>query len=210
MAFGRKIASDVMKVADFGKAVAVAGVAVGAAGVSAAVAGVGVGVAALELVGVSHPHIWSNAWAVGGVVIGGIGLLIAVAVVVIGLPRFTVGFFRHRAATSPPNGIPEPSSTQTVSTTAASQGDHPLGPDHVCVSKEVLAGLGEIINEIVGVPTDEVTPNKNFVDDLDIDSLSKVEIAVAAQDKFGVEISGKQLKSLTTVEDVVNFISKSS
>ena len=198
-----------MKVADFGKAVAVAGVAVGAAGVSAAVAAVGVGVAALELAGVSHPHIWSNAWAVGGVAIGGIGLLIAVAVVVIGLLRFTVGFFRHRAATSPPNGIPEPSTAQTVSTTATSQRD-PLGPDHVCVSKEVLAGLGEIINEIVGMPTDEVTPNKNFVDDLGIDSLSMVEITVAAQDKFGVEISDKQLKSLTTVEDVVNFISKSS
>jgi acyl carrier protein len=55
-----------------------------------------------------------------------------------------------------------------------------------------------------------VTPAANFVDDLDIDSLSMVEIAVAAQDKFGVEIPDEQLKDLKTVQDVVNFVSKSS
>jgi acyl carrier protein len=76
--------------------------------------------------------------------------------------------------------------------------------------QEILAGIGEIIDEIAGVPADEVTPDKNFVDDLDIDSLSMVEIAVAAQDKFGVEIPDEQLKDLKTVQDVVNFVSKNS
>jgi acyl carrier protein len=76
--------------------------------------------------------------------------------------------------------------------------------------QEILAGLAEIIDEISGVPADEVTPEKNFVEDLDIDSLSMVEIAVAAQDKFGVEIPDDQLKDLRTVQDVVNFVSKSS
>ena len=65
--------------------------------------------------------------------------------------------------------------------------------------QEILAGLGEIVEEIAGVPADEVTPSKSFVDDLDIDSLSMVEIAVAAQDKFGVEIPDDQLKDLNTV-----------
>ncbi|HJE60859.1 acyl carrier protein [Nocardiopsis sp. NPDC055551] len=74
--------------------------------------------------------------------------------------------------------------------------------------QEILAGLGEIIEEIVGTEPSEVTPEKNFVDDLDIDSLSMVEIAVAAQDKFGVEIPDDQLKDLKTVQDVVNFIQK--
>jgi acyl carrier protein len=37
-----------------------------------------------------------------------------------------------------------------------------------------------------------------------------VEIAVAAQDKFGVEIPDEQLKDLKTVQDVVNFVSKNS
>ncbi|WP_067964297.1 acyl carrier protein [Nocardiopsis trehalosi] len=74
--------------------------------------------------------------------------------------------------------------------------------------QDILAGLGDIIDEIAGVPANEVTPDKNFVDDLDIDSLSMVEIAVAAQDKFGVEIPDDQLKDLKTVQDVINFIQK--
>ena len=74
--------------------------------------------------------------------------------------------------------------------------------------QEILAGLAEIVDEIAGVPADEVTPDKNFVEDLDIDSLSMVEIAVAAQDKFGVEIPDEQLKDLKTVQDVVNFVAK--
>ncbi|MBB6349474.1 MULTISPECIES: acyl carrier protein [Nonomuraea] len=72
--------------------------------------------------------------------------------------------------------------------------------------QEILAGLGKIINEITGIPAGEVTPDKSFVDDLDIDSLSMVEIAVAAQDEFGVEIPDDQLKNLKTVQDVLNFI----
>ena len=76
--------------------------------------------------------------------------------------------------------------------------------------QEILAGLGEIVEEIACVPAAEVTPSKSFVDDLDIDSLSMVEIAVAAQDKFGVEIPDDQLKDLTTVQDVVNYVSKNA
>jgi acyl carrier protein len=75
--------------------------------------------------------------------------------------------------------------------------------------QEILAGLGEIVDEIAGVPADQVTPDKSFVDDLDIDSLSMVEIAVAAQDKFGVEIPDEQLKNLKTVQDVIVFVQKS-
>jgi acyl carrier protein len=76
--------------------------------------------------------------------------------------------------------------------------------------QEILAGLGEIIDEVAGVPAEDVTPEKTFVDDLDIDSLSMVEIAVAAQDKFGVEIPDDQLKDLTTVQDVVTFVAKNA
>jgi acyl carrier protein len=76
--------------------------------------------------------------------------------------------------------------------------------------QEILQGLGEIVDEIAGVPADEVTPEKSFVDDLDIDSLSMVEIAVAAQDKFGVEIPDDQLKDLKTVQDVVSYVHKNA
>ncbi|SDG33883.1 acyl carrier protein [Sinosporangium album] len=72
--------------------------------------------------------------------------------------------------------------------------------------QDILAGLGKIVNEITGIPASEVSPEKSFVDDLDIDSLSMVEIAVAAQDEFGVEIPDDQLKHLKTVKDVISFI----
>jgi acyl carrier protein len=72
--------------------------------------------------------------------------------------------------------------------------------------QEILSGLGEIIEEIAGVPASDVAPEKSFVDDLDIDSLSMVEIAVAAQDKFGVEIPDDELKNLKTVKDVVAYV----
>ena len=75
---------------------------------------------------------------------------------------------------------------------------------------EILEGLGEIVEEVAGVPADQVTPDKTFVDDLDIDSLSMVEIAVAAQDKFGVEIPDDQLKDLKTVQDVVDYVKRSA
>jgi acyl carrier protein len=75
--------------------------------------------------------------------------------------------------------------------------------------QEILAGLGEIVDEIAGIPADQVTPEKSFVNDLDIDSLSMVEIAVAAQDKFGVEIPDDELKNLKTVKDVVNYVQRS-
>ena len=76
--------------------------------------------------------------------------------------------------------------------------------------QDILKGLGEIVDEIAGVPADEVTPEKSFVDDLDIDSLSMVEIGVAAQDKFGVEIPDDQLKDLKTVQDVINYVHKNA
>jgi acyl carrier protein len=71
---------------------------------------------------------------------------------------------------------------------------------------EIRTGLGEIIDEVAGVPADEVTPEKSFADDLDIDSLSMVEIAVAAQDKFGVDIPDDELKNLKTVQDVIDYV----
>jgi acyl carrier protein len=73
-------------------------------------------------------------------------------------------------------------------------------------NEDILAGLAEIVEEIAGVEAAEVTPEKSFVDDLDIDSLSMVEIAVQAEDKFGVKIPDDQLAELKTVSDAVNYI----
>lgn len=74
--------------------------------------------------------------------------------------------------------------------------------------QEILAGLAQIVNEIAGVPVGDITLDKSFVDDLDVDSLSMVEIATAAEDQFGVRIPDEDLKDLKTVGDAVSFIEK--
>lgn len=53
-----------------------------------------------------------------------------------------------------------------------------------------------------------MTVEKSFVDDLDIDSLSMVEIAVQTEDKYGVKIPDEDLASLRTVGDAVAYIQK--
>jgi acyl carrier protein len=74
--------------------------------------------------------------------------------------------------------------------------------------QDILAGLAQIVNEIAGVPVGDVTLQKSFIDDLDVDSLSMVEIATAAEDHFGVRIPDDDLKDLKTVGDAVNYIEK--
>ena len=54
--------------------------------------------------------------------------------------------------------------------------------------EEITTGLAEILEEVAGVSPDDVSPEKSFTEDLDVDSLSMVEIAVQAEDKFGVKI----------------------
>ncbi len=75
-------------------------------------------------------------------------------------------------------------------------------------NEEITAGLAEIIEEVVGIEAADVTPEKSFVDDLDIDSLSMVEIAVQTEDKYGVKIPDDELANLKTVGDAVDYIAK--
>jgi acyl carrier protein len=80
---------------------------------------------------------------------------------------------------------------------------------NVTVSQEeIIAGIAEIIEEVTGIEPSEITPEKSFVDDLDIDSLSMVEIAVQTEDKYGVKIPDEDLAGLRTVGDVVSYIQK--
>jgi acyl carrier protein len=71
---------------------------------------------------------------------------------------------------------------------------------------EVLTGLAEIVNEIAGIPTEDVELDKSFTDDLDVDSLSMVEVVVAAEERFDVKIPDDEVKNLKTVGDAVNYI----
>ena len=72
--------------------------------------------------------------------------------------------------------------------------------------EEIISGLAEIVNEIAGIPTEEVTEGKSFTDDLDVDSLSMVEVVVAAEERFSVKIPDDDVKGLKTVGDAVTYI----
>ena len=76
------------------------------------------------------------------------------------------------------------------------------------MSQEILEGLAIIVNEVAGVPVEDVKADKSFVDDLDIDSLSMVEVVMAAEDKWGVKIPDSEVKNLKTVGDAVSYIEK--
>ena len=73
---------------------------------------------------------------------------------------------------------------------------------------EIRAGLAEILEEVAGVTPADATPEKSFTDDLDVDSLSMVEIVVAAEEKFGVTIPDDEVKNLKTVGDAVAYIER--
>ena len=73
---------------------------------------------------------------------------------------------------------------------------------------DTLTGLAEIVHEITGRRIADIVPAASFVDDLDIDSLSMVEVAVAAEERFGVRIPDADLAKLKTVGDAVTFIDR--
>ena len=75
-------------------------------------------------------------------------------------------------------------------------------------TEEIRSDLAEIVNEVTGIPADDVQLDKSFTDDLDVDSLSMVEVVVAAEEKFDVRIPDDAVKDLKTVGEAVAYIEK--
>jgi acyl carrier protein len=73
---------------------------------------------------------------------------------------------------------------------------------------DILGPLAEIVHEITGVAVADVTPDKSFADDLDVDSLSMVEVVVAAEERFGVRIPDDDASELRTVGDAVRYVER--
>jgi acyl carrier protein len=63
-----------------------------------------------------------------------------------------------------------------------------------------------IIVEQLGVDEEEVTPDASFVDDLGADSLDTVELVMAFEEEFGVEIPDDAAEKITTVHDAIDYI----
>ncbi len=65
-----------------------------------------------------------------------------------------------------------------------------------------------IIVEQLGVDAEEVTPEASFVEDLGADSLDTVELIMAFEEEFGVEISDDEAEKIKKVRDAVEYIDK--
>ena len=77
----------------------------------------------------------------------------------------------------------------------------------VLSSADVLARLAGIIRLVTDLPVAEVQPDRHFVDDLRIDSLSMVEILEGAAQHFGVRIEDEDAKDFVRVRDLVDYLS---
>ncbi|NLK63258.1 MAG: acyl carrier protein [Fusobacteria bacterium] len=64
----------------------------------------------------------------------------------------------------------------------------------------------EVIVEQLGVDPDQVTENASFINDLGADSLDTVELIMAFEEEFGVEIPDAEAAKLNTVKDVLDYI----
>jgi len=64
----------------------------------------------------------------------------------------------------------------------------------------------EIIVEQLGVNPEQVTPEASFVDDLGADSLDTVELVMALEEEFGLEIPDEEAEKLGSVGDAINYI----
>lgn len=69
-----------------------------------------------------------------------------------------------------------------------------------------IVGLCETIEAVTGLGPEEVTLKKNFVDDLDIDSLSIVEMSIHAEDAYGIAIPDYDLAGLRTVGELQCYL----
>ena len=68
---------------------------------------------------------------------------------------------------------------------------------------EKIAG---IIAEVLNIDPDEITPDSNFTEDLNADSLDMAQIVMAFEDELGIEIDPEDIGSIQTVSDVVEKI----
>jgi len=66
--------------------------------------------------------------------------------------------------------------------------------------------IKEIIVEQLGVDASEVTDDASFIDDLGADSLDTVELVMAFEEEFGIEIPDEEAEKLQTVKDALNFM----
>jgi len=73
-------------------------------------------------------------------------------------------------------------------------------------SQEMEMRLKKIIAERLGVKEEEIVPGASFADDLKADSLDLVELIMALEEEFGVDIPDDEAEKILTVADALNYV----
>ncbi|SDL76234.1 acyl carrier protein [Geodermatophilus siccatus] len=75
---------------------------------------------------------------------------------------------------------------------------------------ELEEGLAEVLGTVAGIERADVAPERSFTEDLGIDSLTMVEVVVAAEDRFGVLVPDDDWARFTTVGDALRYLEQST
>ena len=78
------------------------------------------------------------------------------------------------------------------------------------MADEIASKVKEIIIEELGVDAEKVTNDASFVDDLGADSLDTVELVMAFEEEFDLEIPDEDAERMRTVADVISYVSASN
>jgi acyl carrier protein len=73
---------------------------------------------------------------------------------------------------------------------------------------EVLEKIQKIVSEQLGVDVGEVKPEANFQNDLGADSLDTVELVMALEEEFDIEIPDEDAEGISTVQSAIDYINK--
>ena len=71
---------------------------------------------------------------------------------------------------------------------------------------DIEAAVKQIVIEHLGIDESKVTPESKFIDDLGADSLDTVELVMAFEEKFNIEIPDDAAETIQTVKDAIDFI----
>lgn len=76
----------------------------------------------------------------------------------------------------------------------------------MALPEETVGKIKALIAEQLGVDLDQVTDDASFIDDLGADSLDTVELVMALEEEYGVDIPDEDVEKVTTVKDIIAYI----
>lgn len=74
------------------------------------------------------------------------------------------------------------------------------------MSEEIMEKIVKVVVEKLGVKEEQINPDATFVDDLGADSLDQVELIMALEDAFDIEIPDEEAEKIATVQDATSYI----